>query len=309
MKYNLHRTAGRQITVQDILEDIKRVAGISKSSTLTKKVFSKYASVSVNTIINRFGTWHSALLRAGLGEKSIGKVPPRKLTSPHSRLITDAEIIAELKYVASKLAKSVVTRSDFDYCSTKMSSSTVVTRFGSWKKGLTKALLELSLTARRYSEQECFENILQVWEYYGKQPTKEMMNRPPSKIRTGTYSHRWGSWFNALKAFITSANTSSIIDFSIPENQIECIVETKVRLETVATPNRSIGWRLRYQVLNRDNFKCVLCGNSPAIDNKCKLHVDHIFPFAKGGKTVISNLRTLCHVCNIGKGDTVLESI
>lgn len=58
---------------------------------------------------------------------------------------------------------------------------------------------------------------------------------------------------------------------------------------------------LRYDIMKRDGFKCVLCGQS-ATDG-VKLHVDHIFPVSKGGKTVKSNLRTLCEECNMGKRD------
>ena len=36
-----------------------------------------------------------------------------------------------------------------------------------------------------------------------------------------------------------------------------------------------------------------------------KLHVDHIFPIAKGGRTDPSNLRTLCDQCNLGKKDKI----
>lgn len=57
---------------------------------------------------------------------------------------------------------------------------------------------------------------------------------------------------------------------------------------------------LRYDVLHRDGFKCQLCGAS--MKDGVKLHVDHIIPIAKGGKTEMSNLRTLCERCNIGKG-------
>ena len=59
---------------------------------------------------------------------------------------------------------------------------------------------------------------------------------------------------------------------------------------------------LRYDVFKRDNFKCVLCGAS-AKDDGVKLHCDHIIPISKGGKTVLSNLRTLCDRCNLGKRD------
>ena len=58
---------------------------------------------------------------------------------------------------------------------------------------------------------------------------------------------------------------------------------------------------LRYDIMKRDGFKCVLCGASQK--DGAKLHVDHIFPIAKGGKTEPSNLRTLCDRCNLGKKD------
>ena len=58
---------------------------------------------------------------------------------------------------------------------------------------------------------------------------------------------------------------------------------------------------LRYDVMQRDGFRCVLCGRK-ASDNVL-LHVDHIKPIAKGGKTELSNLRTLCQECNLGKRD------
>lgn len=58
---------------------------------------------------------------------------------------------------------------------------------------------------------------------------------------------------------------------------------------------------LRYDILRRDGFRCQICGRTQA--DGVKLHVDHIIPIAKGGKTVKSNLRTLCDQCNLGKRD------
>lgn len=58
---------------------------------------------------------------------------------------------------------------------------------------------------------------------------------------------------------------------------------------------------LRYDILKRDEFRCVICGASSK--DGAHLHVDHIIPIAKGGKSVPSNLRTLCERCNIGKSD------
>ena len=57
---------------------------------------------------------------------------------------------------------------------------------------------------------------------------------------------------------------------------------------------------MRYDIMKRDGFRCVLCGATA--NDGVKLHVDHIFPVSKGGKTEPSNLRTLCESCNRGKG-------
>lgn len=58
---------------------------------------------------------------------------------------------------------------------------------------------------------------------------------------------------------------------------------------------------IRYDILKRDHFRCVICGRSA--EDGVKLHVDHIIPVSKGGKTEYSNLRTLCDACNFGKRD------
>ena len=61
--------------------------------------------------------------------------------------------------------------------------------------------------------------------------------------------------------------------------------------------------RTRFIVMQRDKFKCCVCGASPAKDSSVELQVDHIIPWAKGGETVIDNLQTLCSKCNLGKSD------
>lgn len=58
---------------------------------------------------------------------------------------------------------------------------------------------------------------------------------------------------------------------------------------------------LRYDILWRDGYKCQICGITAK--DGAKLHVDHIIPIAKGGKTVPDNLQTLCERCNLGKSD------
>ncbi len=58
---------------------------------------------------------------------------------------------------------------------------------------------------------------------------------------------------------------------------------------------------IRWQVFQRDRWRCVACGRSAA-DNVV-LHVDHIVPRSKGGKDTIENYQTLCNLCNVGKSN------
>lgn len=59
---------------------------------------------------------------------------------------------------------------------------------------------------------------------------------------------------------------------------------------------------MRWQVFQRDGWKCVSCGRNAAQDGVI-LHVDHITPRSKGGQNVLKNYQTLCHTCNIGKSN------
>lgn len=70
-----------------------------------------------------------------------------------------------------------------------------------------------------------------------------------------------------------------------------------------ARKRKSLSAKTRLRVLKRDNFKCTNCGISPAIDPRVYLEVDHYEPFSKGGSDEDDNLKTLCRLCNRGKGN------
>jgi 5-methylcytosine-specific restriction endonuclease McrA len=61
--------------------------------------------------------------------------------------------------------------------------------------------------------------------------------------------------------------------------------------------------KLRFQILHRDNFTCVYCGRKAP---NVILHVDHVVPKSKSGKSTADNLVTACLECNIGKSDTLI---
>jgi hypothetical protein len=64
--------------------------------------------------------------------------------------------------------------------------------------------------------------------------------------------------------------------------------------------SRAPGPSLRFMVFRRDGYTCQYCGRKAPL---VPLHVDHIVPWARGGRTELSNLRTACSMCNLGKSD------
>lgn len=64
-----------------------------------------------------------------------------------------------------------------------------------------------------------------------------------------------------------------------------------------------ISKRQRWEILERDGFKCRYCGRkAPDV----RLEIDHQKPVAGGGCNCTSNLVTACFDCNRGKGVSVI---
>ncbi len=207
----------------------------------------------------------------------------------HHRNVSDEELIKDLKEVALKLGKDKVTQREYKTLG-KYGRRTLITRFGSWNKSLEKAGLSIT-TRKNIPEEELFQNLADLWQHFGRQPKFHEVKQPLSKFSVSPYAQRYGSWYNALKAFIATMNGD--------------IIETKqTNNEKNATNNpRSINYRIRFKVMQRDDFKCQICGASPAMQAGVLLHVDHIVPVAKGGQATMDNLQTLCQKCNLGKSD------
>jgi 5-methylcytosine-specific restriction endonuclease McrA len=66
---------------------------------------------------------------------------------------------------------------------------------------------------------------------------------------------------------------------------------------------RTLSAHLRWRVMKRDRYRCVLCGRNPAQDSSVELHLDHVVPVSRGGTNEEGNLRTLCRECNQGRSD------
>ena len=152
----------------------------------------------------------------------------------------------------------------------------------------------------------------------GRQPTTTDIRNGESIYSLNTFTRHFGGWRNALIAFIKYVNkedeqepaadeqepavTENPVNQSLPKSAL--IVQNVSADDTKKhkTP-REPNLRLRFKVFLRDKFRCCSCGASPAKDPGVELHVDHIFPWSKGGETVLENLQTLCSKCNGGKSN------
>lgn len=267
-----------------LLQELRRVAEITGAQSLTRRVFRAHSKAGASTIARRFGGWKHALDRAGLGEHYSGV---------HTVAISSDSILEEVRRVAHALGKDSFTAREFNDHG-RLSAGTARRAFGSWAATLAAAGLQRP-PRRRPSEAECFENLLRLWTHYGRQPSPREIGHPPSEIGLKPYLSRWGTWRNAVKAFIAQADEEA----APPKRTIAV-----ARSDAPQPPRspRDISLGLRWRVLQRDRFRCVKCGNSPATQLDCVLHVDHIVPWALGGETVFNNLQTTCLRCNLGKG-------
>lgn len=287
--------------------EIRRAVGSLPAGPATRRAFDQVSRVASSTVVRRFGGWQQALERAGLGDRYFGRRVTTKMRTHGTRTLDDDELIRELRRVANALKTDAPTMAEFSHASDKANAAGIKRRFGSWRAALERAGLTLSPRGRRYSDDAYFDNILTVWTHYGRQPKYREMNGPPSTIPVGAYEAKFGGWRRALGAFVDRVNA----DRQVRQFAGRPVLEGKVSPDPESTPKtriRSIPLGLRYDVLRRDRFKCVLCGASPAVTPTCQLHVDHVVPFARGGATKEGNLRTLCSHCNVGKRDKLENS-
>lgn len=69
----------------------------------------------------------------------------------------------------------------------------------------------------------------------------------------------------------------------------------------IPSSSNPIGKTQRFRILNRDGFRCQLCGRSPG-EHSIVLEVDHKISRADGGTNHDDNLHSTCFDCNRGKG-------
>lgn len=288
---------------EELIEDVKRVADLLKKESLSCKDYSSHGRFSYGTLRNRFGSWNEVLRRAGLSvEKGCLKF--------HDYCESDEVFFADLRRVAKLMGRGYVTRTEYEKHG-RFNYGERTKKYGGWGSLLKVAGLEQTPfrtgPKQMYSEKELFEEIERVWIKLGRQPSSTDFEKNEFKYGRNTFLRRFGGWRKALEAFVDYINSED------DEEKSEIVPEEGVHDKTLIDQKsfkhktkRDINLRLRFKVMARDHFKCCKCGKSPATDPSVVLHIDHIYPYSKGGETIMENLQTLCSDCNLGKSDLVI---
>lgn len=291
----------RNVSDENLLDDVKRVADLLGSDILTREAYKKYGKYSSSTIEKRFGSWKLALEKIGISSVRGGVKNINNLNVSNEQLLDD------LKNVANRLETTTLTSTQYDE-SGKHGHNIIISRFQKWETALLMAGLKPTGFHSKISTEDLLEEIECVWVKLGRQPTSSDIKNGVSKYSLNSYVRKFGSWRKALETFVEFINqdiVSEKAEESMPytTNHKKMDLKTNsVKLETRKT-KRDINLRLRFKVMQRDNFKCCICGASPAKDPSIELHIDHIVPWSKGGETTFDNLQTLCSKCNLGKSD------
>ncbi len=299
-------------TDEALLTEIQRVAAAFSGESLSKRLFDTLsARVSASTICKRFGGWKEALEAAGVGRLYNGRPITEKVRNNRvSRAMSQSDLVLELQRVQSIVGRDALTVEEFARLSV-IGVGTVRGRFGTWQNALTIAGISQSNHAKRYSDEECFGNLVAVWTHYGRAPKYLEMNESPSAVGPKAYVVRWGTWRRSLKAFVDWANAES--GGEIPQGADSFGNETSEGPKSIVhsvrkeEDCREVRPGLRFKVFLRDRFRCVACGRSPATHLNIELHADHVISVHDKGKTELENLQTLCQDCNLGKGKTSIH--
>ena len=222
--------------------------------------------------------------------------------------ITHEQVINELKKVSSIFQGQYFGKREFDKNTTSCKSTKVIDTFGSWESALKEIGISQSATRKPRIDKNDDENlvleIIRVWKHIGHRPSKAEWESIKPKFSYSTIKQRFEGWTNACnEALNLMTNNSENEEIKREIDLIEVPIKDNLQLFIAQENKRVIPLKLRLKILKRDHYKCVLCGRNPSADQTVELHIDHILPFSKGGKTEEDNLRTLCLECNLGKGN------
>jgi 5-methylcytosine-specific restriction endonuclease McrA len=134
----------RNLTVDELVEDLKKVATKLNKDSLSQMEYAKYGKYHPCSVTRRFGSWAKALETAGLNKsRNYG--------------ITDEELFENIENVWIKLGRQPY-YGDMRKPLSKFSGGTYGRRFGAWRKALEAFIKQVNCEETVQIEQHNVEN-------------------------------------------------------------------------------------------------------------------------------------------------------
>ncbi len=130
-KFKLTRVSGQPVSDEELLVDLRRIAELLGSSTVSMPKYRKLGKFDDSTLTRRFGTWNSALSKAGL-------------TISNELNISDDRLFENILTLWQHYARQP-RRSDLAKLPSTISQSPYKRRFTSWTAAL-EAFIEYANT-------------------------------------------------------------------------------------------------------------------------------------------------------------------
>jgi hypothetical protein len=144
---------------------------------------SRRGAYSIGTFERRFGSWNTALERAGFDLHNRANIPRDELLDELTRL--------------SDTLDRTPTSMDME-SSGRFGHTTYSSTFGSWNEAIREANLIVNVRSD-IPEPELLDELKSLRDELGKAPERREMDQQ-GQFDSSTYSHRFGTWNDALRA-------------------------------------------------------------------------------------------------------------
>lgn len=312
MKYTLKKNT-INTPERDLLDDLRRTARKLGTSYISNKDYAIHGRYNPSTYVRRFGGWNAALIKAGLRIKRLRHIPAQSLMDNLKRVWDTLGRQPLYNEMVKPLSAFYVT--------------VYVHRYGTWNKALDEFIKwsrKQKLACSRQVKKQKNKNTpssravaclpqaggmeaktnannaaLTFVSPDGRKQKQKLNAQQKNKKNKNCTSSRACRGMGSLHDYSHIALTEA--EQRLKKWNHQWVGKGNGKRNKNKNGYKTITKGMRYDILKRDNFKCVLCGRSPANDPKIILHIDHIIPKSRGGDNKPVNLQTLCSDCNWGK--------
>ncbi|HEV2339641.1 MAG TPA: HNH endonuclease [Patescibacteria group bacterium] len=138
---NMRKPKAKSLTNQDVLDELKRIAKLLNTESVSHEDVRHYSNVmSVGVATRRFGTWATAMEKAGL-----------KISEKYNRAYSDEEYFENLLTVWTRYGRQPK-YGEMDIQPSKIKANTYKGHFGSWRKALEAFVVRMNQEEKEFEE-------------------------------------------------------------------------------------------------------------------------------------------------------------